>query len=150
MSENRAHFGHYFLIFILGAIFAVGLGISGMTDPRKVVAFLDITGKWDLTLLVVLLVATGVNLIGYQLFVLPPKRERPVLWDSFSLPTKTKVEWNLIVGPAIFGIGWALGGYCPGPALTSIGSLNSEIFIFIGGMALGQLLFFGIEKLRLQ
>ncbi len=148
MSENRANFGHYLLIFILGIVFAVGLGISGMTNPRKVIAFLDIAGKWDLTLLIVLLVAAGINLIGFQLFLLPPKREKPLLWESYSLPTKTKVEWNLIVGPAIFGMGWALGGYCPGPALTAIGSLNTEIFIFIGGMALGQLVFLGVQKLK--
>lgn len=137
----KARAWHYILIFILGLVFAIGLGISGMTDPRKVVGFLDILGgKWDPTLLVVLLVATGINLIGFQLFALPPKREKPVLWEDFSLPTKKDIELNLIVGPAIFGIGWAIGGYCPGPALTSLPSLNWEIWIFVAGMAIGQLL----------
>jgi len=126
------------IFFLSGVLFALGLGIAGMTDPNKVIGFLDITGKWDATLLTVLGAATGTNLILFRLIF---KRDRPIFGELFSLPTKTQVDKRLVIGSMLFGIGWGISGLCPGPAITSMASGLSGIFIFVASMAFGHYLF---------
>lgn len=135
MKQTNSTVQHI-VVFIAGVLFALGLGIAGMTQPSKVIGFLDIAGKWDATLLVVLGSATGLTFIMFQ-FVL--KRPKPLLVESFSLPTRTDLDLKLILGAALFGIGWGLGGFCPGPALVAAVSGFTGVFAFLAAMAVGSL-----------
>jgi uncharacterized membrane protein YedE/YeeE len=111
---------------ISGMVFAVGLGIGGMTQPAKVIGFLDFTGNWDPSLAFVMLGAIGVHSLFYRML-----RNRPSSRFSFviSLPSQTEIDSRLIGGSVIFGIGWGIAGFCPGPALTSLASGNSSAVI---------------------
>jgi uncharacterized protein len=113
---------------VIGLLFGVGLVISGMSDPAKVLNFLDVFGTWDPSLAFVMGGAVIVAFIGYR-FVL--KRDKPLLADRFHLPTRTDIDSRILIGPAIFGIGWGLGGFCPGPALTalSLGAIGTLAFV---------------------
>ncbi|NER00590.1 MAG: YeeE/YedE family protein, partial [Cyanothece sp. SIO2G6] len=102
---------------IAGVIFGLGLGLSQMIDRDRVLGFLDVTGTWDATLLFVLGGAVGVTLLTFR-FVL--KQPHPLLSQQFYLPTKTHIDRPLIIGAALFGIGWGIGGYCPGPGVVSL------------------------------
>ena len=123
----------------LGLLFGTGLVVAGMSDPAKVLNFLDLaaipSGTWDPSLAFVLLAATAVTFVGYRLVL---RRPRPVLDTQFHLPTKTKIEAPIIVGPAIFGIGWGLVGLCPGPAFTALGTGRPEAFLFVTAMLAGM------------
>lgn len=120
-----------------GALFGIGLALSGMTDTRVVLGFLDITGEWNPALIFVMGGALTVTIPAFM-FVL--RREAPLLGDRFWLPEKTDLDRPLVVGAALFGVGWGLYGYCPGPALASLSSLNSEPFVFVIAMAAGMVL----------
>jgi uncharacterized membrane protein YedE/YeeE len=120
-----------------GAIFAIGLGISGMTRPAKVVAFLDVGGDWDPSLAFVMVGAIGVYAILCRLVL---RREAPALDSEFHLPAATEIDWKLLCGATLFGLGWGLAGYCPGPAIASLVSLSQEVLIFVGSMAAGMAL----------
>jgi uncharacterized membrane protein YedE/YeeE len=111
-----------------GILFGFGLGLSQMVDRQRVLGFLDVTGTWDPTLLFVLGGAVGITVIAFR-FVL--RLQNPIFSQKFSLPTKKDLDLPLILGAAIFGIGWGIAGYCPGPAITSLvqGILNPIIFI---------------------
>jgi len=124
--------------FACGAVFAAGLAISGMTQPGKVTAFLDITGHWDASLMFVMVGAILVYSIGYRLST---KRPKPILSDSFRIPTLRKVDRPLALGSALFGVGWGLAGFCPGPALTSLVSLQFAPLLFVFSMLVGMSLF---------
>ncbi len=124
--------------YLAGLLFAIGLGISGMTQPRKILAFLDITGQWDPSLLFVMGGAVTVTFIGYRLIF---KRATPLLDTRFHLPGKTAIDGQLLEGAAIFGIGWGLGGYCPGPAVTSLVSGAPSVWIFVLAMLAGFCLY---------
>ena len=117
-----------------GALFGVGLVISGMTDPMKVQGFLDITGDWQPALMWVMGGAVMVTLVSFP-FVL--KRQRPVLTYAFHLPEHAPVERRLLIGSALFGIGWGLSGYCPGPALVTAAINPAEAIYFIPAMLAG-------------
>lgn len=121
---------------VSGAIFAIGLAVAGMTQPSKVVGFLDFFGDWDPSLGLVMGGAILVHLIGYRLIT---KRRSPVFADVFRVPTRTDIDFKLLAGSALFGIGWGLGGYCPGPALTSLVTLEQNTIIF-GASMLGTML----------
>jgi uncharacterized protein len=129
--------------FLCGAVFAIGLGISGMTQPGKVTAFLDFTGNWDPSLLFVMVGAILVYFIGFRLVVKKPK---PIFTGAFQIPTLRKVDRPLALGSAIFGVGWGLAGFCPGPALTSVVTLRSENLFFVVAMFLGMALFEGQQR----
>jgi uncharacterized membrane protein YedE/YeeE len=118
-----------------GLVFGVGLGLSGMTQPAKVIAFLDIFGAWDPSLMFVMM---GAILVHFVLGRWIRRRETPLLAARFHLPTATRVDMPLLAGAAVFGLGWGLGGYCPGPAIVSLGSGAVPAFIFVGAMALGM------------
>jgi uncharacterized membrane protein YedE/YeeE len=121
--------------FVSGAIFAVGLAISGMVLPEKVIGFLDVSGAWDPSLAFVMIGAIGVHA---TLRVFIARRGRPLFDDRFHLPTRTRVDGRLVLGAATFGVGWGLSGYCPGPALLSLASGAIAPVIFVAAMALGM------------
>jgi len=122
--------------FGAGLLFGVGLWISGMATPRKVLDFLDIAGGWDPSLALVMAGAVTVTL---TLFGRVLKRPSPFYAEQFALSLKQQVDAPLILGAALFGIGWGIGGYCPGPALTALSNLSAEAFVFVGAMIAGGL-----------
>ena len=117
-----------------GALFALGLVISGMIDPNRVTGFLDVTGRWDPTLAFVMAGAIAVHL---PLVRLVRRRKTPVYGAAFHLPSQTRIDLRLVLGAAIFGVGWGLSGYCPGPALVSLGSGALPVVVFVGAMIAG-------------
>jgi len=130
------------LIAVLtGALFGAGLVISGMTDTAKVIGFLDVTGAWDPTLMFVMMGALAITAICTPWII---KWQRPLLAEVFSLPLRTEIDARLVGGSALFGIGWGLWGYCPGPALTALtyGASSTVVFCvaMLAGMALSDLL----------
>ena len=131
-----------FIALVSGFIFAIGLGISGMTQPHIVKGFLDVFGDWDWRLLGVMGGAIGVHAITYHLII---KRKTPVLDSKFQLPTKKVIDKRLIMGATIFGLGWGWAGLCPGPGIVALLSGNVVIFYFIGSMLLGMKAFQLIE-----
>ncbi len=122
---------------IAGLLFGLGLAISGMINPDKVIGFLDITGDWDPSLAFVM--GGGVLVTAFT-FRLVLKRSTPVFSDIFHLPTKNDLDRRLIAGAAIFGVGWAVAGLCPGPALASIGYLDGNLLIFVLALIVGSFL----------
>ena len=123
------------LALLSGALFGWGLAVAGMTDPNKVLAFLDVTGDWDPSLLGVMGAAVVLCFFGFCLIL---KRQRP-LWDTcFALPWRTDIDGHLIGGSVLFGLGWGLAGYCPAPALASVGFGNTEAAWFLPAMLVGM------------
>lgn len=120
--------------FVLGVLFGAGLVISGMSNPAKVLNFLDVFGTWDASLAFVMAGAVATAFVGYRLVL---RRERPVLASRFELPTKRHIDRPLMIGAAIFGIGWGLGGICPGPAFTLVASVSPGILVFLPAMFAG-------------
>ena len=123
-------------LFASGLLFALGLGLSGMTRPAKVLAFLDVTGAWDPSLAFVMIGAIGVHLTASRLYIL--KRVSPLWAEAFALPAKGKIDRRLLAGAAIFGVGWGLGGMCPGPAITDLASFAWQPIAFVGAMLAGM------------
>lgn len=133
--------------FVVGFLFAIGLAISGMTQPQKIIDFLNPWG-WDSSLLFVMLGAVGVHFVSYRLI---RKRHSPILDSKWHVPARDDITVRLIVGSAIFGIGWGIAGYCPGPALTTLPSGDFRSVLFVGSMIFGMLLFRKTEPyLRLR
>ena len=128
---------------VTGLLFGAGLAASGMTNPEKVQGFLDLTGVWDPSLMFVMGGAVVVTLISFR-FIL--KLSRPVFSEQFHMPSSTSIDNRLIIGAALFGTGWGLVGYCPGPALAAIAYLNSDVMIFLVAMFVGA--FLGQELLK--
>jgi len=120
-----------------GALFGVGLSIGGMTRPEKVVGFLDVTGLWDPSLAFVM---GGAIAVHFVLFRVVLRRKAPLFDDHFHLPTRRDADPRLFVGAAIFGIGWALGGFCPGPGLASAAAGVFPAIVFVAAMTAGMLL----------
>lgn len=123
---------------ITGIVFAIGLGISGMTMPSKVLGFLDLFGNFDASLIFVMVGAIIVHFITFRIV---KKRHHPVLDEKWHVPTKTEITPALVSGAFIFGFGWALGGMCPGPAITNLASFDSTPIIFVVSMLVGMYLF---------
>jgi uncharacterized membrane protein YedE/YeeE len=119
-----------------GVLFGVGLGISGMARPMKVLAFLDVTGAWDPSLAFVMMGAIGVHALAV---VVAKRRERTALGGIFHWPKPAKVDKPLLVGAAVFGLGWGLGGFCPGPALLGAASGNAAAIVFVVAMVGGMI-----------
>jgi uncharacterized protein len=124
-------------MLLAGLIFGFGLALSGMTHASKVLGFLDVTGNWDPTLLFVMGGAVAVTAIAFR-FVL--RRRAPVLAEKFTLPTARHVDAPLVIGAALFGIGWGIGGYCPGPGVALLAAHGWETWVFIPSLLLGALL----------
>lgn len=117
-----------------GLVFGLGLAIAEMTNPLKVLAFLDLAGDWDPSLAFVMGGAVTVTALAFR-FIL--RRPVPFYGERFHLPTLTQIDRKLLVGAALFGIGWGLAGYCPGPALATVLSGNSEACLFVPAMLVG-------------
>ena len=121
--------------FFIGLIFGVGLVISGMSNPAKVLNFLDLFGTWDPSLAFVMGGAVVVTFIGYRLV---QRRPGPLFGTAFHLPTKQDVDGQMLTGAALFGVGWGLGGFCPGPALTAVPLLSTGIIAFFPALLIGM------------
>ena len=120
-----------------GLLFGVGLALSGMTDTAKVLGFLDLFGDWVPDLVFVMGGAVCVTLVAFR-FVL--RRQAPLLASAFSLPTRTALDGRLLTGAAVFGIGWGVYGYCPGPALSALVYLDTDTLVFVVAMLAGMAL----------
>lgn len=129
MKANAAAFG-------VGALFAVGLGVSGMTKPSKVAGFLDIAGAWDASLAFVMIGAIAVHFVAYRVVT---RRPSPLFDANYHVPTRKDIDRRLVLGAALFGVGWGLGGFCPGPALVTAGSGSLGALVFVAGMTIGVL-----------
>ncbi len=121
-----------------GLIFGLGLAVAGMTQADKVINFLDLADRWDPSLALVMGGAIGVHLALYRLIL---KQPSPLFADRFGIPTRTDIDARLVGGSALFGVGWALGGYCPGPGLVSAAAGSSQGLIFAASMTGGMLLY---------
>lgn len=121
--------------FAAGLIFAAGLALAGMTQPGKVIGFLDFTGRWDPSLAFVM---GGAVLTTAVLFRLAWRRPKPVFAQRFQLPVKITLDGRLIGGAALFGVGWGLAGYCPGPAIASVGTGAASVGVFMIAMIVGM------------
>lgn len=126
-----------------GALFGAGLLVSGMAVPAKVIGFLDVFGAWDASLVFVMLGAIGVHFVAYRLI---SGRPSPLLGASWTLPTRRDIDLKLVAGAAVFGIGWGLSGYCPGPAMVSVASGGAGILVFILTMLAGMLVTARLES----
>jgi uncharacterized membrane protein YedE/YeeE len=122
--------------FSAGLIFALGLGVSGMTDANKVIGFLNLAGDWDPSLAFVMVGAIGVHLLLYRLIL---RRQSPLFADRFHIPTHRDISPQLVGGSALFGIGWGLGGFCPGPGMVSLMGYGSAPAVFVVFMLSGML-----------
>jgi uncharacterized membrane protein YedE/YeeE len=125
--------------FLVGLLFGIGLIVSGMTDPRKVLAFLDFAGAWDPSLAFVMV---GAIIAAFAGFRLAAKRR-----TSFHLPTARGVDPRLIIGSLMFGVGWGLVGLCPGPAIANLGFLDGRAALFVASMTIGMGLCSGLASL---
>lgn len=130
--------------FFSGALFAAGLGVAGMTNPAKVMAFLDVAGAWDPSLAFVMIGAIAVYAVAFRVAI---KRPAPLLAEAFSLPKRSDLDAPLILGAGLFGAGWGLAGYCPGPAITSLATGAPGVFLFVAAMLAGMLLHRAYEAL---
>lgn len=117
-----------FIALISGIIFGLGLSLSQMINPNKVINFLDISGDWDPSLAFVMLGALLVSFISFRLIL---KKPEPILEESFHLSKHSNIDKPLLVGAAIFGIGWGISGYCPGPAVANLGTGNLEALVMV-------------------
>jgi hypothetical protein len=130
--------------FAAGLVFGVGLILSGMTDPGKVIGFLDIFGRWDPSLASVM---GGAVLVGLCAFALAKRRTAAFLGGAMHLPQNRDIDQRLIGGSLVFGIGWGLAGFCPGPAIVSFGSGQEKAAIFVAAMLVGMLVYTAAERL---
>ncbi|WP_259781087.1 DUF6691 family protein [Aestuariispira ectoiniformans] len=120
--------------YAIGLVFGLGISISGMANPAKVLNFFDIAGSWDPSLIFVMGGALVVTFIGYRLVL---ARSGPVQAETFQLPTKKDIDIPLVGGAAIFGIGWGIAGFCPGGSLPALGTGRMEVLIFVAALIAG-------------
>lgn len=135
---------HIIMALVVGLVFGIGLILSGMTDPSKVVGFLDLAGRWDPSLGFVM---GGAILVGLFAFRFAAGRDKSLLGDAMRLPTATHIDRRLVLGGLAFGTGWGLAGFCPGPALASLASGGSKPLIFVAAMVAGMVVFELLERL---
>jgi uncharacterized membrane protein YedE/YeeE len=131
--------------FFAGLVFGIGLLVSGMTDPGKVQGFLDVAGAWDPSLAFVM---AGAIAVGFFAFALAKQRARAFLGGAMRLPQRRDIDARLVGGSIVFGIGWGLAGFCPGPALVSLGSGEAKAAVFVAGMLAGMLAYTLLERPR--
>jgi uncharacterized membrane protein YedE/YeeE len=130
--------------FAAGLIFGAGLILSGMTDPGKVIGFLDVFASWDPSLAFVM---GGAILVGFFAFLLAHRRARSFLGGAMHLPQWRDIDSPLVAGSFVFGIGWGLAGFCPGPAVVSFASGVGEAAIFVGAMLAGMIVYHAADRL---
>jgi len=130
---------------LAGLGFGLGLIVSGMFDPAKVVGFLDLTGAWDPSLAFVMVGAIGVGVVA---FAIARQRDRSLLGQNMRMPTARRIDRRLIAGSLIFGVGWGIAGFCPGPALVALGTGQVKGLVFVAAMLAGMALFEWFERGR--
>jgi uncharacterized membrane protein YedE/YeeE len=135
---------HIIMALVVGLLFGIGLIVSGMTDPSKVIGFLDLGGRWDPSLG---LVMGGAILVGLVAFRFAATRDKSLLGDVMRLPRAGQIDRRLVLGSLAFGIGWGLAGYCPGPALASLAGGGAKPLIFGAAMLAGMVIFALLERL---
>ena len=131
--------------FLVGLLFGVGLIVAGMTDPSKVLGFLDLAGNWDPSLAFVM---GGGILVGLGAFATAKKRTTTFFGGAMHLPTSTDIDKRLIGGGLLFGAGWGLAGFCPGPAIVSLGAGQPKAAAFVAAMLVGMAVFETIERIQ--
>ena len=136
---------HIIISLITGVIFGIGLILSGMTNPAKVIGFLDLTGRWDPSLA---LVMGGAILVGLFASRWAAGRTQSLTGAVMRVPTSTQIDRRLVLGGLSFGVGWGLAGYCPGPALASLASGGTKPLVFVAAMLVGMMVFEGLERLQ--
>ena len=132
-----------FSAFVAGLIFGLGLLISGMSNPQKVLNFLDLAGTWDPSLAFVM---SGAILVAAPGFYWVRRKSTPLFANQFKLPAAQTIDTPLIGGSVLFGIGWGIGGFCPGPALVSVVPGSTSVYIFVGAMLAGMWLTFRLRR----
>jgi hypothetical protein len=145
MTPSENPLGQRVVALVSGALFGFGLALAGMTQPAKVRGFLDFTGRWDPSLAFVMGGAVLVHMVAYRLIAL---RTSPRFALRFSLPTRRDLDAKLLVGAALFGVGWGLGGFCPGPGIVSLVSGAPTAFAFVVAMVLGLVITARLEAHR--
>lgn len=128
-----------------GALFGIGLAVSGMTKPSKVIGFLDFTGAWDASLMFVMMGAIAVHVVAHRLVL---RRRSPLFDARFHLPTRKDIDARLVIGAALFGIGWGLGGFCPGPGFVTAASGSPAAIVFVVGLTAGILVELATARAR--
>lgn len=129
--------------FVSGLVFGIGLIVSGMTDPSKVIGFLDLAGRWDPSLAFVMVGAIIVGLIGYAV---ARKRTAAFLGGAMHIPTARQIDRRLVLGSLVFGAGWGLAGFCPGPAIVSLGAGQDKAVVFVIAMLAGMAAYEAAER----
>jgi uncharacterized membrane protein YedE/YeeE len=129
--------------FLSALIFGFGLGFSGMTDPQKVQGFLDVFGAWKADLIFVMMGAVTTHAVLYFFII---KIKKPLYADFFQIPTNKKIDLKLVSGSALFGFGWGLAGYCPGPAVASLFTFHKPVLVFIISMFFGMFFYHSFFK----
>jgi uncharacterized membrane protein YedE/YeeE len=126
---------HIIMALVVGLLFGIGLIVSGMTDPSKVIGFLDLAGKWNPSLAFVM---GGAILVGVFAFAVARKRTTSVLGGAMQLPTARHIDRRLVLGSLLFGAGWGIAGFCPGPAIVSLGAGEPKALVFVLAMLAGM------------
>lgn len=124
-------------LYLIGLVFGIGISVSGMANPAKVLNFFDVAGSWDPSLILVMGGALVVTFIGYRIVL---ARQAPLCETRFSLPTSRAIDRKLIGGSALFGVGWGITGFCPGGAIPALGTGTPAVFVFITAMIAGLLI----------
>lgn len=132
------------IAFLSGFIFSLGLSWSGMTQPQKVIGFLDLLGDWNPSLIFVMVGAIMVH--ASYFFFIKPRFPKPLFIAEYHVPKRGPITLSLILGSVLFGVGWGLAGYCPGPAISSLASLSTNAFVFVLSMVLGMKLYAQVGK----
>ena len=129
--------------FVVGLVFGFGLIVSGMANPGKVLGFLDLAGAWDPSLMFVMAGAIAVGIVG---FAISRRRTVSYLGLDMKMPTNVRIDRRLVAGSLVFGIGWGIAGFCPGPALVALGMANTKAMVFVTAMLLGMGVFEFLER----
>ena len=133
------------IAFLAGLVFGIGLIVAGMTDPARVLGFLDLAGLWNPSLAFVM---GGAILVALPAFAIARQRQRTLLGAPLQLPTSTRIDRRLLLGAVAFGVGWGLAGLCPGPALALLASGNGKVLLFVVSMLGGMAIFEVVEHVR--
>jgi uncharacterized membrane protein YedE/YeeE len=134
-STQRVAWQRALAAAVSAVLFGVGLVVSGMTQPAKVIGFLDVGGAWDPSLMFVMVGAIGVHAIAWRFIKRAPQ---PLLGDTFQVPASAAIDARLLVGAGLFGVGWGLSGICPGPGLVALANTSSAVVTFVGAMVVGM------------
>ncbi|CDS53366.1 GENE II AND X PROTEINS [Polaromonas sp. CG9_12] len=136
-----------FTSLLAGLVFGIGLMVSGMANPAKVLGFLDLFGRWDPSLALVMGGAVAVSAVA---FAIARRRSVSLLGAAMKLPTARQIDRRLVMGSVLFGIGWGIAGFCPGPALVALGMGEAKALVFVAAMLAGMGLFEGVERKKQQ